>query len=222
MVGYARFEGIATAQALARLYASARLFVNFFQPSFKLASKEREGVRVIKRYHAPATSAARLLESAAISPEIKAHLKDIAEKLDPLRLLDEIRAMQHHLAAVARGERMHTPVKRDPDLGEFFLAGLTLAWKAGEVRPTHTTKPRPPRTWRSRIDPFEQVWPQINGWLEDEPDQTGVELLARLQQTHPGRFPDGQLRTLQRRLADWRLAAAHRLVFRDLHPQPAQ
>lgn len=221
MVGYARLEGIATAQALARLYASTRLFVNFFQPSFKLASKQREGARVIKRYHAPATPAARLLESEMVPPEIKAHLKDIAEKLDPLRLLDEIRAMQHHLAAVAKGERMHTPLKRDPDLSE-FLAGLTLAWKAGEVRPTHAPKPRPPRTWRSRKDPFEEVWPQINGWLEDEPDKTGVELLARLQQTHPGRFPDGQLRTLQRRLADWRLAAAHRLVFRDLHPQPTQ
>jgi len=37
MIGYRRFEGIATAQALARLYAVSRFFVNFFQPSFKLA-----------------------------------------------------------------------------------------------------------------------------------------------------------------------------------------
>lgn len=113
---------------------------------------------------------------------------------------------------------MHTPAVRDADLTE-FLAGLALAWKAGEVRPTHTSKPRTARTWRSRKDPFEDVWLGITNWLEAEPDQIGVELFARLQRTYPGRFPDGQLLTLQRRLADW-LAAASRLVFRDLHPQP--
>lgn len=211
MGSYGRLEGITTAQALARLHASARLFVNFFQPSFKLASKERDGARVIKRYHAPATPAARLLESAAISPEIKAHLKGIAEKLDPLRLLDEIRAMQHHLAAVAKGERMRTPVKRDPDLSE-FLAGLTLAWKAGELWPTHTTKPRPPRTWRSRIGPFEQVWPQINGWLEDEgrtgPNRRRVALSLAADAS----------RTLPRRPAAHSPAPARRLAPRHRPP----
>lgn len=60
----------------------------------------------------------------------------------------------------------------------------------------------------------------MTGWLEADPDQIGVELFKRLQQAYPGRFPNGQLRTLQRRLADWRLEASSRLVFRDLHPQP--
>ena len=46
MIGYRRFEGLATAQALARLYAVSRFFVNFFQPSFKLAEKSREGAQV--------------------------------------------------------------------------------------------------------------------------------------------------------------------------------
>ncbi len=219
MVGYARLEGIAAGQALARLYSSARLFVNFFQPSFKLADKHRDGARVIKRYLPPATPVARLLEAENIAAEIKTRLNDIAASLDPLRLLDEIRAMQHHLAGIAKGEKMHTPAARDADLTE-FLGSLALAWKAGEARPTHAPKPRPARTWRSRKDPFEQVWPEMSGWLEAEPDQTGVELFARLQRAYPERFPDGQLRTLQRRLADWRLAASHRLVFRDLHPQP--
>jgi len=219
MVGYARLEGIAAGQALGRLYAASRLFVNFFQPSFKLAEKHREGARIIKRYLAPATPAARLMAAEGIPAEIKTRLKDLGDSLDPLRLIDEIRAMQHHLAALAKGERMHTPAVRDADLTE-FLAGLALAWKAGEVRPTHTAKPRPARTWRSRKDSFEEVWLEITNWLEAEPDQIGVELFARLQRTYPARFPDGQLRTLQRRLADWRLAAASRLVFRDLHPQP--
>ena len=36
LVGYGRLEGLASAQALARLYAAARLHTNLFQPSFKL------------------------------------------------------------------------------------------------------------------------------------------------------------------------------------------
>ena len=52
-IGYHRFDGLEAAAALARLYAAMRLFVNFFQPSFKLAAKTRDGAR--KRYHPPAT-----------------------------------------------------------------------------------------------------------------------------------------------------------------------
>ena len=46
---------------MARLYAAARLYVNFFQPSFKLKEKRREGAKVIKRYHVPATPYERAL-----------------------------------------------------------------------------------------------------------------------------------------------------------------
>jgi hypothetical protein len=53
-VGYRRLKRLEAATALTRLYAMARLFANFFQPSFKLAEKERNGARVRKRYHRPA------------------------------------------------------------------------------------------------------------------------------------------------------------------------
>jgi hypothetical protein len=59
-IGYRRFEGLEAAAALARLYAAMRLFVNFFQPSFKLAAKARNGALVRKRYHPPATLCQRL------------------------------------------------------------------------------------------------------------------------------------------------------------------
>ncbi|MBB6414332.1 hypothetical protein HNQ71_007042 [Mesorhizobium sangaii] len=54
IVGYRRLEGLEAAAALAQLYSTVRLFVNFFQPSFELAGKERDGARVRKRYHLPA------------------------------------------------------------------------------------------------------------------------------------------------------------------------
>ena len=40
-----------------------------------------------------------------------------------------------------------------------------------------------------------------------------TELLERLQTEHPGVYPEGRLRTLQRRLKGWRREAAHRMVF---------
>src|SRR5215211_7665151 len=61
IVGSRRLEGMLAAKELARLYATTRLFVNAFQPSFKLAGKEREGARVRKRYHPPTTRCERLL-----------------------------------------------------------------------------------------------------------------------------------------------------------------
>ncbi len=60
IVGYRRFAGLEAAAVLARLYRSVRLFVNFFQPSFKLAEKSREGAKVRKSYHPPATPYQRL------------------------------------------------------------------------------------------------------------------------------------------------------------------
>ena len=47
-VGYERYGGPIAGQALAHLYGAVRLYVNYFQPSFKLLSKTREGARVTK------------------------------------------------------------------------------------------------------------------------------------------------------------------------------
>lgn len=212
LVGYGRLEGIAAAESLARLYTASRLFVNFFQPSFKLAEKTREGARVVKRYHAPATPCARLLASPAITEATKERLKAAQAALDPLRLLDEIRAVQHQLAALIAGTTVHIPATSNPDL-EGFLAGLGTAWRSGEVRPTHAKKPRPARHWRTRKDPLETVWPSIRSRLEAEPDCTAKELLDRLQNEQPGAFTDALLRTMQRRVREWRVSAAKRLVF---------
>lgn len=211
LVGYRRLEGLAAAAALSRLYAASRLYVDFFQPSFKLASKIRLGAKVHKTYHAPETPYARLLAHAAVTDEMKDRLRAVAIQLDPLRLLEEIRSVQHHLAALAAGETTHL-ARAEGNLAA-FLAGLATAWQHGEVRATHRRTPRPARDWRTRKDPFERAWPSVRAWLEAEPDRIGRELFVRLQGELPGVFPDGQLRTFQRRVREWRLAAARQLVF---------
>ncbi len=219
LVGYRRLEGLIAAKSLSRLYAASRLFVNFFQPSFKLASKTRLGSRVRKSYHSPETPHSRLLASNAVTEEMKERLREVAAKLDPLSLLEEIRAVQHHLAELAAGQAPHLPPCHDGNL-DAFLKGLATAWQHGEVRATHRTVPRPARDWRTRRDPFETVWPGVLEWLEVEPDRVGKELFERLQSEHPGVFPNSQLRTFQRRVKDWRRTAARRLVF-AASPEPS-
>jgi len=122
MIGYRRFEGIAAAQALATLYAVLRFFVNFFQPSFKLAEKTRTGVIVTKRYHSPQTPCERLLMHSAIVEPMKARLREVAEALDPLQLLEEIRVLQAHLVNLNTNAATQAIVRTEPDLNGFLLA----------------------------------------------------------------------------------------------------
>jgi transposase len=64
---------------------------------------------------------------------------------------------------------------------------------------------RAPRTYRTRIDPFEAVWPEVEKMLEAAPGLEAKTILARLQEQPDSTFTDGQLRTLQRRIKRWRV-----------------
>ncbi|MEL6065154.1 transposase [Methylobacterium sp. DCY52] len=211
MVGYRRLEGVAAAKELARLYATVRLFVNVFQPSFKLAEKERDGARVRKRYHAPRTPCDQLMADPRASAEVRAKVEALRNRLDPVRLLAEIRAAQQGLVALAdRPADAVTP--RAPVPVAEFLAELRTAWEAGEVRPTAQAKPKAKRG-RRRPDPLVSVTDELRGWFEADPLRTGGELLTRLQTAYPGDYPDGLLRTVQRRLKLWRTEIATSLVL---------
>ena len=212
MIGYRRFEGLEAAAALAHLYAAMRLFVNFFQPSFKLAGKTRDGALVRKRYHAPATPCQRLMADPRTSEEVRCRLEDLRAMLDPVRLLSEIRVLQQQLVDIADKPALGEAAKPTPPTLEQFLSGLRTAWQEGEVRPTSLAKAKPKRS-RRRPDPFAAVTAELRRWFEAEPWHTSRELLEQLQAQWPGIYPDGQLRTLQRRLKEWRREAAHRMVF---------
>jgi hypothetical protein len=61
------------------------------------------------------------------------------------------------------------------------------------------------RNWRTREDPFHDVWEPLRDQLAVNPGLEAKTLFATLQRDYPGRFADGQLRTLQRRVKIWRL-----------------
>ena len=63
---------------------------------------------------------------------------------------------------------------------------------------------RPQRSWRTRADPFAEDWSWIEEMLGDAPELETKTLFEALQVRRPGRYHDGQLRTLQRRVKQWR------------------
>jgi transposase InsO family protein len=76
-------------------------------------------------------------------------------------------------------------------------------------------------TWRTREDAFSEVWPEVREHLAANPGLQAKTLFADLQRRYPGRFADGQLRTLQRRVKVWRATEGPgREVFFPQEHQP--
>jgi len=104
-VGYQRFDTAAELMVLKQLYATLRLYTNFFQPTMKLKSKERVGSRVQKSYHAPQTPYQRVLACAEVTTADKKKLQRQYQSLNPAALkrqLDKYRKELFRLASKKR------------------------------------------------------------------------------------------------------------------------
>lgn len=60
------------------------------------------------------------------------------------------------------------------------------------------------RTWRTREDPFEEDWPGIEKKLKTDSELEAAALFEELERDFPGKYQQGQLRTLQRRVKRWK------------------
>jgi hypothetical protein len=225
LVGYGRFDGVETARAMARLYAAARLHVNFFQPSFKLKEKRREGAKVIKRYHAPATPYARALAHPKLPKAIKRRLRETYRTLDPVALLAEMRRCQEELGQridargikTARRRPITSALPVPNEVCDFARAlgapPLDTADVAGtEPRATHR---RPKRRYKTRIRMPSKLDPHlatIEGWLAADPAMTALTIVRRLAEIDPATFSDKQHSIVQRLLRSLRRRAAETAV----------
>jgi Mu transposase, C-terminal domain len=81
----------------------------------------------------------------------------------------------------------------DPKTARKYLAANRLPSELGKDR-----------HWRTRGDPFQEVWEQVRLQIEENPGLEAKTLFEWLQREHPGRYSDGQIRTLQRRIKLWR------------------
>lgn len=218
LVGYDRYEGVPAWRALASLYRVLRLYINFFQPSLKLLSKQRDGAHVTKRYDKALTPYQRVLACGALSEPQKEQLRHCYEQLDPVCLLDQLQRLQEGLWQYAWKEASpEASLLSDKALKE--RPAIAAEGKTGASRePTPKVESASPaprlyrrtkkevvaHTWRTRVDPFAEVWGQIRLQLQMDPGQTAKQLFEGLQKQHPDQFPAGQLRTLQRRVREWR------------------
>ncbi len=232
-IGYDRYEGERAYRQLTEVYRALRLYVNFFQPSMKLKEKTRDGSHVQRRYDAAQTPFQRLIAAEVVSDEQQARLATLFAGLDPVRLLRQLDRLQDALWQLAVVPRASEPVRTPTTAPVAFQGaacglGESVGTGAAEQEPPaaeggaparqkrkyRRTKPDPvPRTWRTRPDPFADVIAGVYQRLEANPELTAKQIFQDLQVEHPGQFPAVQLRTLQRRVAEWRAKAL--LTFHD-------
>jgi hypothetical protein len=229
-IGYDRYEGERAYRQLTEVYRALRLYVNFFQPSMKLVEKTREGSHVQRRYDTAQTPFQRLVASGVLPAAQQTRLTTLFEGLDPIRLLRQLERLQDALwqqaivpqapvpPAPPRQETVTFNAKRCGLGGTDELAILPEPSQEEQEamrsrRKYRHVAARGPRSYRTRPDPFADVVAEIQQRLEMMPELTARQLLGELQVQHPGKFADGLLRTLQRRVAEWRQQAL--LTFND-------
>lgn len=103
LTGYDRFETGAV-PILNELYKSARLYINFFQPSVKLSAKQRDGAKISKQYETAATPFQRLLKSGCLAPAQRVRLERTYAMLDPIALLERIQLCRRKLKSLTIGK----------------------------------------------------------------------------------------------------------------------
>jgi len=222
IVGYDRFEGRPAWEALSELYRVLRVYVNFFQPSLKLLSKERNGAKVSKKYDTAKTPHQRVIMMNTVDQSIKDALNEQYKHLDPVALLERLEKLQSALfehAWISNGAHETTEplatlnnlialpepekLSNNTKIGSQDLAPITA--KLYHYRHTKKTdKNKRPRDWRTRKDPFEKVWDEIKLKLELGPEKTAKALLDGLIVKYPADFKPCHLRTLQRKVSHWR------------------
>jgi hypothetical protein len=115
-VGYERYDCQEAVAVLNELYETLRLYLNFFQPSFKLQGKEKrvktsdgkQAVKPYKRiYDTPKTPYQRVLARADIDQPVKDKLTAQYETLNPKVLRDTIRGLTRKLERTQREQGYH-------------------------------------------------------------------------------------------------------------------
>jgi hypothetical protein len=227
LIGYDRFEGQRAYRQLAELYRAVRLYINFFQPSMKLQNKQRNTGKVRRKYDTAKTPFKRLCATDVIEAKYLEKLDCVYQTLDPVRLLKQIKTLQDALWKHAiLPKQPHQP--QDPDkkniISElhFHVADCTTGSsiqgncsdklvvdfeESRKRKYRKSKKSKIPRWWRTRKDPFEEVWAEVSRWLECNPERTSKLLLCELKKRYPEKYNDSHLRTLQRRVKSWRSKA---------------
>ncbi|MBO0782842.1 MAG: hypothetical protein J2P37_28845, partial [Ktedonobacteraceae bacterium] len=206
-VGHDRLAGQQAYQQLRELYQTLHLYVNCFQPSMKLQSKRHDGTRVRRVYDPAKTPLQRLLLSEALSSARKHELSEIAQALDPIGLLHQVRQLQQALSHGTVNALPFSHHASTSSILRFFPACCpkdSLPFRASETATPPSFQQAQhqgtnvldwPRTTR---DPFAGEWERILAWILAQPELSLGEILQELQRLSPRRYTPSHLGTLQR------------------------
>jgi len=210
VVGYDRLVGEHAYRQLTELYRALRLYVNCFQPSMKLLSKQRDGKKVRYVYDPAKTPLQRLFLSGVLPEQKQQELTEVAQALDPIRLFQQLEQLQQAVFRCAVNCSPFVPSIPPAPLRVFSVercrAGDVLAERsvpdpAVGLYTLYREQERRKRVlgWRrTHKDPFEGEWEQILSWLVANPERSSGDIFRELQRRSPGRYQPLQIRTLQR------------------------
>ena len=211
LVGYNRFQGMKAWEALANFYQVLRQYINFFQPSLKLLKKTRKGGRVSKQYDVALTPYQRLIKTGSVSAETIEKLELEYLALDPVKLMSALKNRQQNLFQFAWNNHAKVADITDCPQPEKVMVQKTAMDVNSKIDYFNYDKPKDkrslPRNYRTRIDPFEQVWDEIQLKLELQPETYAREIIEWLTVKYPDKFSKSHIRTLQRRIKKWRMNA---------------
>ena len=175
-------------------------------------------------YDPAKTPLQRLLLSGILPAEMQQELTEVAEVLDPIGLLHQLKQLQQAVFRCAAG---CSPFVSSPfaDPLQVFSVEKCTAGKLHAERNSPATnaglealcreQERRKRVlgWRrTHKDPFEGEWEQILSWLVANPERSSGDIFRELQRRSPGRYQPLQIRTLQRGM---RKIRAHLLETRE-------
>src|SRR2546421_8906280 len=178
---------------LTELYRALRLYVNCFQPSMKLLSKQREGKKVRYVYDPAKTPLQRLLLCGVLPVQQQQELTEVAQALDPVRLLHQLELVQQAVFRCAVGCAPFVSFPLSDPLRVFSIEQCTV-----EKLPVGGSVPDPTAGFetlyreqerrkrvlgwrRTHKDPFEGEWEQIFSWLQANPERSGGDIFRELQ-----------------------------------------
>jgi site-specific recombinase XerD len=204
VVGHGRLVGEHAYRQLDELYRALHWYVNCFQPSMKLVSKQVEGRKIRRVYDAAKTPLQRVLLSRALSPAQQQELRTIGKAFDPFRLFQQVEQLQqatfHCEAGHSSADQPTPPISLVPFDLTACAAELVLqeGSETGED-PQEEQKRASALDWRrTSKDPFAEQWEQILTWVQANPTRSSGDILRELQSQFPGRSEFSHLRTLQR------------------------
>jgi hypothetical protein len=194
VVGYDRLVGDQAYRQLTEPYRALRLYVNCFQPSMKLLSKQRDGKRVRCVYDPAKTPLQRSLLSEVLPAQKQQELIEVAHALDPIRVF----WVGYCIAGTLPDEGSVS----DP------AAGLHALYREQERR-------KRVLGWRrTHKDPFEGEWERIMFWLIVNPERSSGDIFRDLQRLSPGRgrYQPLRIHPLQRGMRKIRAHLGRRLL----------